>query len=68
MIDIGRNDGAAQRYLVANEFCRYEFRDFGPKTLARRYGFARALMRLGAAEILAMGDKAHPIGDDPGAG
>ena len=68
MVDVGRDDGAAARDFVAHEFRRDEGRHRGAEALAvGKRGF-RALEHLLAAEVFAVGDVDHFLGDDAGAG
>ena len=68
MIDIGRNDGTTGGNLLRHEFGRDEVRDAGAEVLAIGAAFGGAFGGLGAAQVLAMGDVAHLLGDDAGAG
>ena len=68
MIDIGRNDRAPAGDLVAHEFGRDEFRNRSAKALAVFYARGRFIEGALAAEIFAMRDIAHLLGDDAGAG
>ena len=68
MIDIGRDDGAAARHLVAHEVRR----DEGRQTRAEILAVVEPGLRFGggslAADILAVGDIDHLGRDDAGAG
>ena len=63
VIDVGGDDGAPARDLGAHEFRRDERRDRGAEVFAVRQRFLRALQHLPAAEILALGDVDHLLGD-----
>ena len=67
VIDVGGDDGAPQRNLLAHEFGRDEFWNVGAETLAVGQTLGRAGHRGLPREILAMGDVDHLLGDDPGA-
>ena len=67
MIDVGRNDGAAARHLVAHEFRRDEQRHRSAEALAVVMGGLRDVEHFLAAEIFALGDVDHFLGDDAGA-
>ena len=67
MVDVGRDDGAAARDFVAHEFRRDEGGQRRAKTFAVGDGCLRALQHFLAAEILALGDVDHFLGDDAGA-
>ena len=54
--------------LGAHEFGRDELRDFGAEILAVGAAFGGARDGVGAAEVLAVRDVDHLLGDDPGAG
>ena len=64
VIDVARNDGAAARHLVAHEFRRDEQRHRGAETFAVVMGGLRDVEHLLAAEIFALGDVDHFLGDD----
>ena len=64
VIDVARNDGAAARHLVAHEFRRDEQRHRGAKAFAVVMGGLRDVEHLLAAEIFALGDIDHFLGDD----
>ena len=68
MIDVGGDDRASPGDFAADELRRDEGRDLRAKAFAvgkRRLG---ALELLLAAEVLALGDIDHLLGDDAGAG
>ena len=67
MIDVGRDDGAAARHLVAHEFRRDVKRHRRAEALAVLARGLRRLEHLLAAEIFALGDIDHFLGDDAGA-
>ena len=64
MIDVGRNDGAAARHFAAHEFRRDEERHGGAEAFAVVVRRLRALQHCLAAEIFALGDVDHFLGDD----
>ena len=66
VIDVGRDDGAAARDLVAHELRRDVLRDGGAEALAVSDGGLGACKRRRAAEVLAMRDVDHLLGDDAG--
>ena len=68
MVDVGRDDGTAARDLVANEFGRDEFGDFGAEILAVGAAFGGAFQRLLPPEVFPVRDVQHLLGDDSGAG
>src|SRR5712675_1505360 len=68
MVDVAGNDGAAARDLAADELGGDEGRHFGAKTFAVGEGCLGTRELLFAAEILALGDIDHLLGDDAGAG
>ncbi len=68
VVDIGRNDGAAARDLAAHEFRRDEQRHRGAKALAVVMCGLGAVQLFLAAEVLALGDVDHFLGDDAGLG
>ncbi len=64
MVDVGRDDGAAARDFAAHEFRRDESGQRAAELLAvgqRRFGAVELLL---AAEVLALGDVDHFLGDD----
>ncbi len=66
MLDVGGDDGAAARDLVAHELGRHEERHRRAETLAigePRLGLLGLAL---APDILAMGDIGHLLGDDAG--
>ena len=68
VIDVGRDDGAAARDLVAHELRRDVRGDGGAEAFAvgeRRLGASERGL---AAEVLAVRDVDHLLGDDAGAG
>ena len=67
VIDVRRNDGAAARHFRTHEFRRDEQRHSGAKTFAVVMGGLRGLQHFFAAEIFALGDVDHFLGDDAGA-
>ncbi len=68
VVDVGGDDGAAARDLVADELRRDEGGDGGAEILAVGPAFLRARQHLPAAEVFAVGDVDHLLGDDAGAG
>ncbi len=64
VVDVGRDDGAAARHLVAHEFWRDEERHRGAKAFAVVMAFLRDVEHLFAPEIFALGDVDHFLGDD----
>ncbi len=68
MVDVGRDDGAAAGDLVAHELRRDVLGDRGAEALAVGDGGLGAGERGRAAEVLAVGDVDHLLGDDAGAG
>ena len=68
VVDVGGDDGAAARDLVADEFRGDEFGDRGAEVLAVGAAFGGAFQRLLPAQVLAMRDVDHLFGDDAGAG
>ena len=68
MVDVGRDDGAAARDLVAHEFRRDERRDRGAEALAVGERLRCVGERRLSGEVLAVGDVDHLLGDDAGAG
>src|SRR5262249_58941777 len=67
VIDVGWNDGAAARHFAAHEFRRDVGRHRGAKTLAVGERGLGALELTLAAEIFALGDVDHFLGDHAGA-
>ncbi len=67
MIDVARNDGASARDLAAHEFGRDEQRHGGAEAFTVVMRGLRAVEHGLAAEILALGDVDHLLGDDAGA-
>ena len=67
MVDVGGNDGAAARDFRAHEFRRHEQRHRCAEALAVGARRFRPLELHLAAEILALGDVDHLLGDDAGA-
>ena len=68
VVDVGRNDGAAAGDLGANEFRCDERRNFGAETFAVGDARLGLFQRLRAAEVFAVRDVDHFLGDDAGAG
>ena len=68
MVDVGRDDGAAARDFAAHEFRRDERRHRGAEAFAVVMRGLRAVEHLLAAEVFALGDVDHLLGDDAGAG
>ncbi len=68
VVDVGGDDGAAAGDLVAHELGGDEGGDLGAEGLAVLQALLGALQHGGAAEVLAVRDVAHLLGDDPGAG
>ena len=68
MVDVAGDDGAAARDLGADEFRRDEGGHFGAKAFAVGKGGFGAFELLLAAEVFALGDVDHLLGDDAGAG
>ncbi len=68
MVDIGRDDGAALGDLVAHEFGRDEGRDLSAEALALRDLSLGVFQHFLTAEIFALGDVDHLLGDDAGTG
>ena len=67
VVDVGGNDGAPARDLAAHEFRRDEGGTAAPKlSPSASAASARSSLQL-AAEILALGDVDHLLGDDAGA-
>ncbi len=66
MIDIGGDDGAAARDFAAHEFRRDEGRQRRAEALPVCEARFSLLGRALPADILAMGDEHHFLGDDPG--
>ena len=64
VVDVGRDDGAAARDFAAHEFRRDEGRQRAAELLAVGECCFRALQLFLAAEILALGDVDHFLGDD----
>ena len=64
VIDVGRDDGAAARDLVAHEFRRDEERHRGAKAFAVVMAFLGDVEHNLAPEIFALGDVDHFLGDD----
>ena len=64
MVDVGGDDGAAARDLVADEFRGDEFGNGGAEILAVRAALSGAFQSPGAAEIFAMRNVDHLFGDD----
>src|ERR1051326_2270221 len=67
MVDVRRNDGAAAGDLGTDKFRRDEGWNFGAETFAVRDAGFRLLQCPRAAEVLAMRDVDHFLGDDAGA-
>ena len=67
VVDVGGNDGAAARHFRAHEFRRHEQRHRRAEALAVGARRFRPLELHLAAEILALGDVDHLLGDDAGA-
>ena len=67
MVDVARDDGAAARDLVAHELGRDVLGHRGAEALAVLDGSLGARQRLLAAEVLAVRDVDHLLGDDAGA-
>ena len=67
VVDVGRDDGAAHRHFLTHELRRDELRQRGAKTLAVGQPLLGEVERELAAEILALGDIDHLLGDDAGA-
>ncbi|CEG08972.1 hypothetical protein BN961_02393 [Afipia felis] len=67
VVDVAGDDGAAARDLAAHEFRGDEQRHFGAERFTVGAGGFRALKLLLAAEVLALGDVDHLLGDDAGA-
>ena len=65
MVDVGRDDGAPARHLVAHELGRDEIGDVRAEGLAVTF---QRMFRGLAAEVLADRDELHLRRDDPGAG
>ena len=68
VIDVGGNDGAAARDFAPDEFRRDEQRHRSAEAFAVVVGGLRALQHCLAAEIFALGDVDHFLGDHAGAG
>src|SRR5690606_39958862 len=68
MVDVGGEDGAAARNLVTDEFRGHELRYCGAEAVAVGERLGGGFRRLPAAEVLALGDVDHLLGDDAGAG
>ena len=66
VIDVRRNDGAAARDFAAHEFRRDEERHRSAEAFAVVVRRLRAFEHLLAAEIFALGDVDHFLGDDAG--
>jgi hypothetical protein len=67
VIDIGRDDAAAARHLLAHEFRRDKERHRRAEALAVFARGLRGFEHFFAAEIFALGDVDHFLGDDSGA-
>ena len=68
VVDVAGNDGAAARDLAAHEFRRDEGGHLGAKAFAVGERCLGAFELLLAAEVFALGDVDHLLGDDAGAG
>ena len=68
VVDVGRDDGAAARDLAAHEFRRDEGGHRAAELLAVGERGLRAVELFLAAEIFALGDVDHFLGDDAGLG
>ena len=64
VVDVGRDDGAAHRHFLAHELGRDELGQRGAEALAVGQPFLGEIERHLAAEILALGDVDHFLGDD----
>ena len=67
VVDVGRDDGAAHRHFLAHELGRDELGQRRAKALAVGQPLLGEIERHLAAEILALGDVDHFLGDDAGA-
>ena len=68
VVDVGGDDGAAARDLAAHELGRDELRDVGAEALAIGKRLLGPLQGGHAAQIFAVRDIGHLLGDDAGAG
>ena len=68
VVDVGRDDGAAARHLVAHEFRCDEGGERGTEAVAVGQRGLRAFQHRLAGEVFAVGDVDHLLGDDPGFG
>ena len=66
VVDVGRDDGAAHRHFLAHELGRDELGQGGAEALAVGQALLGNVERDLAAEILALGDVDHLLGDDAG--
>jgi len=64
VVDVGRNDGAPARHFAAHEFRRHEQRHRCAEAFAVGAGRLGALKLRFAAQVLALGDIDHFLGDD----